>query len=44
MGYRDESPPILEILPLHRAKILVNYTSAGQFNGQMTIGELPSES
>ena len=33
-------PPASKILPFRRAKMIAKFTSAGQFTGQRTIGEL----
>ena len=40
MGVSNSPPPNLENLPLCRAKTVVLCTSAGQFTGPRSIGEL----
>ena len=37
MGMGDDSPPNLENLPFHRAKMVVQYIYAGQLTGPRTI-------
>ena len=39
-GHGGEAPPTSTILPFRRAKMVLKCTSAGQFTGQRTIGEL----